>query len=104
MDVGLRHMSSTKDDIPFDSVVALEPAAADVKRYQRLKLTASVVAFLFSLTVLIVGVLLSRRVDAAVRTIIDDNDWLRLTAIGFVYAAVLESLTLPLSFWSGFVL
>ena len=50
------------------------------------------------------ALLLGPAVDRFVRAVVGSNDWLRLIAIGFVYAAALELLTLPLDFWSGFML
>jgi STE24 endopeptidase len=83
----------------------LEPVAPETKRYERRKLTATIVNSLLSLVVLAVaGLLLGPRVDGLVRRVVGDNNWLRLIAIGFIYAAVLELLTLPVGFWSGFVL
>jgi STE24 endopeptidase len=44
------------------------------------------------------------KVDQFIRHWTGDNPWLRLAALGFFYAAGLQLLTLPLEFWSGFVL
>jgi STE24 endopeptidase len=43
-------------------------------------------------------------VDQWIGKWIGNNPWLRLAALGFFYAAGLQLLTLPLEFWSGFVL
>jgi STE24 endopeptidase len=84
---------------------ALEPATPEAKRYERQKLTVTVVNTVLSLSALAVAaLLLGPWVDGLVRHAVGANDWLRLIAIGFVYAAALELLTLPLAFWSGFVL
>jgi STE24 endopeptidase len=88
-----------------NSVTALEPAAPEVKRYERQKLTATIVNALLSLAALAVAaLLLGPWIDGLVRRLTGDDRWLRLVAIGFVYASVLELLTLPVSFWSSFIL
>ncbi len=43
-------------------------------------------------------------VDQLIGRWVGHNLWLRLAALGFFYAAGLQVLTLPLEFWSGFVL
>jgi STE24 endopeptidase len=83
----------------------LEPTDPEVKRYERLKLTATVVNAALSLAALgVAALLLGPWIDIMVRRITGDTYWPRLIAIGFVYASVLEMLTLPLSLWSGFIL
>ncbi len=85
--------------------LALEPTPPDVKRYQRLKLIASVASLLVTLAVVAVAALrLGPRVNDAVAAVVGDGPWPRLIGLGFVYAATLELLTLPLAFWSGYVL
>jgi STE24 endopeptidase len=82
----------------------LEPTPPEVKRYQRSKLVAGLVTLGLTLAVVTVGALaLGPWVDAQVRRVVGDNAWLRLTALGFVYAAAVELLTLPVAFWSGYV-
>ncbi len=84
---------------------ALEPATPEAKRYERQKLTATIVSAALSLGALAVaGLLLGPWVDGLVRHVVGDNRWPRLIAIGFIYASVLELLTLPIAFWSSFVL
>ncbi len=88
-----------------NSDLQLEATPPEVKRYQRLKLTASICSIILSLTFLItMALLVGPALDQFVRSLIGDNRWLRLIALAFVYAASLELLTLPLSFWSGFIL
>jgi STE24 endopeptidase len=85
--------------------LALEPAAPEVKRYERQKLTATIVGALLSLAALAVAALaLGPWIDSLVRRVSGGNVWLRLIVLGFVYAAALELLTLPVGFWSGYVL
>jgi STE24 endopeptidase len=83
----------------------LEPTPAEVKRYQRQKLFASVGSLILSLLFLAITALWAGpAIDHAVRAWTGDNRWLRIIALAFVYASCLELLTLPLTFWSGFVL
>jgi STE24 endopeptidase len=83
----------------------LEQTSPEVKEYQRQKLTASIINLVFSLAFLIAMALYGGpRVDAVVRSLLGTNPWIRLVCLGFTYAAALELLTLPLDFWSGFVL
>jgi STE24 endopeptidase len=88
-----------------DMLTELEHASPEVKHYERLKLTASIVSLVLTLIALALAALwLGPHLDAWLRGIIGDNRWFRLTSIGFVYAAALEILLLPIAFWSGFVL
>jgi STE24 endopeptidase len=83
----------------------LEPVAPEVKRYERQKLTAAITNALLGLAALAVAaLLLGPWIDGRVRRVTGDNAWLRLIAVGFAYASVLELLTLPVSFWSSYVL
>jgi STE24 endopeptidase len=88
-----------------------EPVSGEVKRYERLKLTATITNTVLSLAALTVAALLlapfiarNQEIDSLLRRVTLDNRWLRLIGIGFVYASVLELLTLPIGFWSGFIL
>ncbi len=83
----------------------LEATPPDVKRYQRQKLQASVVAVALSLLwlaflALVLGPALGEQYTAW----FGNNPWLRLLASAAVLGASLELLTLPIEFWSGFVL
>src|SRR5208337_1181265 len=83
----------------------LEPASPEVKRYQKLKhlitLTSVILMFLF---LCIMAFVAGPALDPLVRSWVGDNPWLRLVAIGFLYAAAMELLSLPFDFWSGYVL
>jgi STE24 endopeptidase len=82
-----------------------EASAPEAKRYQRLKLIASLCSLILSLAFLIAMAFLAGPwLDKALRPWVGDNRWLRLTALAFVYAASMELLTLPLDFWSGYIL
>src|SRR5437660_2943803 len=82
----------------------LEPTSPEVKRYQRQKLAASLGAFIITLLFLgLMAVLGGPWLDQEVRSLVGKDRWLRLVALAFFYAAVFELLTLPLDFWSEFV-
>jgi STE24 endopeptidase len=84
---------------------ALEATPAEVKQYQRQKITAMLVSLVLSLAFLAVMALWAGpHVDRWVREVLGDNRWLRLVVLAFVYAAALEVVTLPLDFWSKFIL
>jgi len=83
----------------------LEPTPPEVKHYHRLKLTASLLSLAISFTFLtIMGLFLGPQVDRLIGGWVGANRWMRLAALGFFYAASLQLLTLPLDFWSGYVL
>jgi STE24 endopeptidase len=83
----------------------LEATPPEVKRYQRQKLTTSVTALLLTLAVLMLMALWGGpRLGALVEAWVGPNRWLRLVVLAFLYAAGLELLTLPVDFWSGFIL
>jgi STE24 endopeptidase len=82
-----------------------ESTPPEVKRYERQKLTVGIASVCLSLAALVVAALfLGPQLDAALRPWVGTNRWVRLIALAFVYAAGLELLTLPLDFWSGYVL
>jgi STE24 endopeptidase len=83
----------------------LEPTSPEVKRYQRQKITAAVVNVLLSLAFLLVMALaVGPHLDAWLRETLGEGPWLRLLVVAVVVGGGLELLTLPLSFWSSFVL
>src|SRR5947209_16335986 len=87
------------------SAVQLDQTSAEVKQYQRQKLIASIASLVLSFMALTALALWAGpRVDHIIRSWLGDNLWLRLIVLAGVYAAVMELLTLPLDFWSGFVL
>lgn len=98
-------MSSTSTDLNPEVRVELEQTPPEVKRYQRQKLTGSIVSLVLSLAFLIAMALAGGpRLDDAIRTWTGPSPWLRLVVLAFVYAACLELLTLPIDYWSGFAL
>jgi STE24 endopeptidase len=88
-----------------ETLAGIEQTSPEVKRYERLKLTASIVSLVLTLIALALAALwLGPDLDAWLRGVIGDNRWFRLISIGFVYAAAMEIMLLPIAFWSGFVL
>jgi STE24 endopeptidase len=85
--------------------LVLESTPPDVKRYRHLKLMASIAALVLSLALMAVAAFVfGPSLNDLVRRYLGENRWLRLIVLAFVYAAGLELLTLPLDFWSGYVL
>src|SRR5260370_36317208 len=90
---------------PVAPPLDLEATAPEVKRYHRLKLIAGLVSSGLSLGFLaVMGMLFGPRIDRLLGDWIGTNRWMRLALLGFIYAAMLQLLTLPLDFWSGFIL
>jgi STE24 endopeptidase len=83
----------------------LETTPAEVKRYQRQKLTAVLVGTILSLAYLAaLGFWLAPVLGKWLELHLGGNDWLRLIAMAAVVGVGLEVLTLPIDFWSGFIL
>src|SRR5262245_8490052 len=90
---------------PQAAIDTLETTPPDVKRYQRLKLTASVASLLISLGFLaIMALSLGPRLSDAVTRLVGQNSWLRLMVLAAIYAVAAELLIFPTDFWSGYVL
>lgn len=94
----------TLPDGPPDRLAETPP---EVKRYQRQKLVASLWSLALSVAVLIVAALI---VGPQLNDVVSqrlgryENAWLRLSVLAFVYAVAIELITLPLDFYSGYVL
>lgn len=83
----------------------LDPASPEVKQYSHLKHYASLAALGLSLGwVLVMALGVGPRLDPWLDDLVGANRWLRLAAVGFLFAAGMELLTLPIEFWSGFIL
>jgi STE24 endopeptidase len=88
-----------------DAPTEIGETSPEVKRYERLKLRASIISLILTLALVTVAALwFGPHLDTWLRGYVGDNRWLRLVAIGFCYAAILEVLLIPLGYWSGFVL
>jgi STE24 endopeptidase len=92
-------------NLTVSSTFELEPTPPEVKRYQRQKLTASLWSLALSLTCLVIATfVVGPALGEVVSTHVSDSAWLRLVVLAFIYAAALELITLPIDFWSGYIL
>jgi STE24 endopeptidase len=97
-------MSASASSAALHTDLPSEPQTREAKRYHKLKLIGSIVALVLSMAYLaIVALWLGPKLGRMVQ-IWTNNEWLRLIVFAFVYAAGAELLTLPLDFWSGFIL
>lgn len=93
--------SRNADSLPTDK---LETAPPHVKRYQRQKLLADVASTAASLfwvanLALLIGPLLGPWLHA----IADENRWVEVLLVAILVGVSLEAVTVPIDFWSGFV-
>lgn len=89
----------------MSETLRLEPTPPEIKRYQRHKRLASLVSLFLSVaTLAILALLAGPAANLWVRHIAGDNRWLRLTILALLYAVILEAVTVPGDFYSGFVL
>jgi len=87
------------------TTLELEPAPPSVKRYQRLKLSASLANTIAGLTWLgFFAVLFGPLLGEWLKATFPDARWLQLWLTGFALVATLELVSLPLEFWSGYTL
>jgi STE24 endopeptidase len=83
----------------------LEATPAEVKRYQRQKLTARVLGVLLGLAGLaVLALLVGPRLGPLLDAWVGPSPWLRLIAVAALCGVALEGLTLPLDFYSSYVL
>jgi STE24 endopeptidase len=86
-------------------LLELEPASAEVKRYQRQKITIILVSSILSLGWLaLLGFSAGPELGRQYTVWCGQEEWLRLLASAAVLGLTLEFLTFPLDFYSGFVL
>lgn len=94
--------SSTENPAPDAD---LEPASPEVKRYSRLKQYAAFASIGIGLVfVLVAALYVGPRLKPFLDRAVGESPWLRLIAVAAIYGFALELLTLPLDFWSGFLL
>ena len=83
----------------------LEATPPEVKRYQRQKLQAGIIGTVVSFIWLAVFAFIAGpELGEQTRQWFGDNEWLRLLLTAAALGITLEVLTLPLEFWSGFIL
>src|SRR5262249_31556039 len=99
------HGMSTVSPQAEPSPIDLEPTPAEVKRYQRPKLVAMVAVIVVSLVdVALVGIVGGPALGSGLTGWLGERDWLKLIVVAAILGIGHEVLTLPLDFWSGFVL
>jgi STE24 endopeptidase len=85
--------------------IELEATPPEIKRYQRQKLQASIVSAVLSFGWLaLLGLVLGPALGEQYTAWVGANEGLRLLISALVLGVSLEILTLPIEFWSGFVL
>lgn len=90
------------DAITAPPPLELEPASPEVKRYQRQKITIVIVSAILSLLwIALLGFVVGPEVARQTR---QWEYWLRLLSSAALLGVTLEFLTLPLDFYSGYVL
>jgi STE24 endopeptidase len=83
----------------------LEPTPPEVKRYQKQKLTAALARTILGLAFLaVLGIWLGPGLGTWLTDLLGQRDWLRLLFMAVVIGIGMEALTLPIAYWSGFVL
>jgi STE24 endopeptidase len=98
-------MSTVTGEKPVPNPTELEDTPREVKDYQRQKLTCRLVNAVLSLAVLaILALWAGPAVDHVLTRGVGPDRWLRLIAVAVFLGFGLELATLPLDFWSGFVL
>jgi STE24 endopeptidase len=86
-------------------VLAEETATTEVKSYHRQKLRARVANLVTGLAYLVFFALWAGpRLNALLTDLVGDSPWFQLAGVLIVFGAGMELLTLPLDFWSSFVL
>jgi STE24 endopeptidase len=82
-----------------------EIAPPEVKEYQRLKLTAKFVGLALNFAALVLlAFLIGPQLEPALRPIVGENAWLQLIVVAALVGILLEILTLPVDYYSSFVL
>jgi STE24 endopeptidase len=83
----------------------LPTASPEVKRYQRQKLAATLAGLIITLVFLtLMAIIVGPRLGRALEEWFGDSPWYRLLVMAVVLAVGLEVLTLPVAFWTSFLL
>ena len=91
--------------IETEITVHLQPTSPEVKRYQRQKLSALVAATFLALGYLtLLGIFGGPTLGQWLTSQFGESNWLRLLGMAAIVGIGLELLTLPIDFWSGYVL
>jgi STE24 endopeptidase len=89
---------------PVPPPTQLEPTSADVKHYQKQKWLAVIGSTVLGLAYLtVLGLWLGPDLGRWLTSWLDGKDWLRLLSMAIILGVGLEILTLPIDFWSGFI-
>lgn len=98
-------MSTASDKAIAEACANLETASPETKRYSKLKEYATFASMgVGVIFVIVAAFVIGPAIDPLLRQWFGANRWLRLIAVGFIYAAGLELLTLPIDFWSSYIL
>src|SRR5262245_46847699 len=98
-------MTPTVAKEPSAAPLDLSPTPPEIKHYHRLKLIAGLVSLALTLSFLgVTAIFFEPRLGDLIAERIGSNRWTQLAALGLLYAAGVQLLTLPLDFWSGFIL
>jgi STE24 endopeptidase len=91
-------------DADSPQIAAAGPAEDEVKRYQREKLTAKLTHLAVTAGFLAFFALWAGpRVDGVIRAWVGESDWLRLFGVLLACGGGAELLSLPIDFWSSYV-
>src|SRR5437868_4169423 len=89
----------------LNTPVELDATPAEVKRYQRQKIALNLCSLVICVIFTVVlAIWVGPHLEPFLNSWVGDNGWFRLIAVAFLFGAGMEFLTLPLDFWSGFIL
>ena len=98
-------MPNTMNEATKLATTELAATPREVKAYQRQKLIARLINMVLGLTVLaILALAAGPGVNRILTGWVGPSRWLRLAGMAVTVGVVLELITLPLDFWSGFIL
>jgi STE24 endopeptidase len=98
-------MANATNETVALSPTELEATPREVKDYQRRKLVCRLINLVLTLGVLgVLALLAGPGVDHALTPWLGPQRWLRLIGVAVFVGVVMELVTLPCDFWSGFIL